>query len=65
MRRLIWAGHARRKYGSLLRTVRENSPQGTRPLGHPRWRWEDWSKEDIQRVRPGEGCMLIALGREN
>lgn len=28
VRRLVWAGHARRKEGSLMRTVLENTPRG-------------------------------------
>jgi len=49
-RRLIWAGHAWRKEGSLLRIVLENAPLGKRPLGRPRLRWEDRVKEDVEKV---------------
>lgn len=54
IRRLIWAGHAWRKEGSLQRTILENALQGNKPLGRPRLRWEDRVKEDVERLRPGE-----------
>jgi len=36
-----------------LRTVLENIPQGKRPLGRPRLRWEDRIKEDVEKVGVG------------
>ena len=64
-RRLIWAGHAWRKEGSLLRTVIEKVPQGKRPLGRPRLRWEDRVKEDVEKVKPGEEWKVLSLERES
>jgi hypothetical protein len=52
-RRLNWVGYSWRKTGSLIKLVQENVPQGKRPLGRPRLRWEDGIKEDIEKVRPG------------
>ena len=52
-RRLRWAGHvarmeqSRNAYGILLR-----KPEGKRPLGRPRLRWEDNIKMDLKEV----GC---------
>jgi len=53
-RRLIWAGHAWRKEGSLLRTVLENASLGKRPLECPRLKWEDRVKKDVEKVKSGE-----------
>ena len=64
-RRLIWAGHAWRKEGSMLRTVIERVPQGKRPLGRPRLRWEDRVKEDVEKVKPGEDWKELSLERES
>jgi len=64
-RRLIWAGHAWRKEESMLRTVIESVPQGKRPLGRPRLRWEDRVKEDVEKIKPGEDWKELSLEREN
>jgi hypothetical protein len=51
-RRTGWAGHVARSgerrcaYRVLVRR-----PEGTRPLGRPRHRWEDNIKMDLQDVR--------------
>lgn len=37
-RRLMWAGHAWRKEGSLIKAVIKENPIGKRPLGRPRLR---------------------------
>ena len=40
-------------------------PEGRRPLGRPRRRWEDNIKMDLQEVRGGRGdWMELALGRD-
>jgi hypothetical protein len=54
LRRLRWAGHVahmgerRGAYRALM-----GKPEGRRPLGRPRCRWEDNSKMDHQEV----GCV--------
>jgi hypothetical protein len=50
-RRMRWAGHVacmgdgRVAYGLLM-----GRPEGRRPLGRPRRRWEDNAKMDVQEV---------------
>ena len=54
-RRMRWAGHVARmgeKRGVLRVLV--GKPEGKRPLGRPRRRWEDNIKMDLQEV--GRGC---------
>lgn len=63
-RRLNWVGHSWRKTGSLIKIVQENAPQGKRPLGKPRLRWEDRIKEDIKKVRPAMDWKELALDKE-
>jgi hypothetical protein len=55
-RRMRWAGHAasmgeERK----LYTVLVGKPQGKRPLGRPRHRWEDGIRMDLREI--GLGCV--------
>ena len=57
-RRMRWAGHVahmgeRRGICRIL----VGKPQGKRPLGRPRHRWEDSIKMDLQKV----GCGAIEL----
>jgi hypothetical protein len=55
-RRMSWAGHvARMGEGRGAYRVLVGSPEGRRPLGRPRRRWEDNIKMDLQGV--GWGCM--------
>jgi hypothetical protein len=50
-----WAGHvARMGEGINVHRVLVEEPEGTRPLGRPRHRWEDNIKMDFQEV--GGGC---------
>jgi len=52
-RRMRWAGHVSRmeeRRGIYRVLVRK--PEGKRPLGRPRLRWEDNIKMDLQKV----GC---------
>jgi hypothetical protein len=52
-RRLRWAGHVARmgeRRGAYRALVRK--PEGTRPLGRPRRRWEDNIKMELREV----GC---------
>ena len=60
LRRIIWAGHVackwerRSKQGVVVRR-----PEGKRPLGKPRSRWEDNIKMDLQEA----GCGGYGLDR--
>jgi hypothetical protein len=55
-RRIRWAGHVARmgeKQGAYRILV--GRPEGRRPLGRPRHRWEDNIKMDLQEVGWGHG----------
>jgi hypothetical protein len=50
-RRMRWAGHvARMGEGRGVHRVLLAKPEGKRPLGRPRRRWEDNIKTDLQEV---------------
>jgi hypothetical protein len=50
-RRMRWAGHvARMGEGSGVHRVLVRKPEGKRPIGRPRRRWEDNVKMDLQEV---------------
>ena len=50
-RRMRWAGNvARMEEGRVVRKVLVGKPEGKRPLGTPRRRWEDNIKMDLQEV---------------
>ena len=54
-RRMRWAGHvARMEEGRGVQKVLVGKPEGKRPLGRQRLRWEDSIKMDLQEV--GGGC---------
>jgi len=54
-RRMRWAGHvARMGEGRGVHRVLVGRPEGKRPLGRPRRRWEDNIMMDLQEV--GGGC---------
>ena len=65
-RRMRWAGHvARMGEGKVVHRVLVGKPEGKRPLGRSRRRWEDNSKMDLQEV--GGGCgdwMELAQDRD-
>ena len=65
-RRMRWAGHvARMGEGRGVYSVLVGKPEGKRPLGRPRRRWEDNIKMDLQEV--GGDCgdwMELAQDRE-
>ena len=65
-RRMRWAGHvAHMGKGRGVHRVLVKKPEGKRPLGGPRRRWEDNIKMDLQEV--GRGCgdwMELAQDRE-
>ena len=55
LRRLRWAGHvAHMEEGRGVHKVLVGKPEGKRPLGRPRRRWENNIKMDLQVV--GRGC---------
>jgi hypothetical protein len=50
-RRMRWAGHvARMGGGRVVHRVLVGKPEGKRPLGRPRRRWEDKIRRDRQEV---------------
>jgi hypothetical protein len=60
-RRMRWAGHVARigeRRGAYRVLV--GKPEGRRPLGRPRRRWEDNIKTDLREV--GCGCVLDWAG---
>ena len=65
-RRLRWVGHvARMEEGRGVHKVLVGKPDGKRPLGRPRRRWEDNIKMNLQEV--GRGCgdwMRLAQDRD-
>ena len=66
-RRMRWAGHvARVGEGRGVHRVLVRKPEGKRPLGRPRRRWEDNIKMDLQEV--GGACgdwMELAQDRDS
>ena len=54
-RRMGWAGHvARMGEGRGVYRILVGKPEGKRPLGRPRRRWEDNVKMDLQEVGCGD-----------
>jgi len=66
MRRMRWAGHvARMGEDRGVHRVLVGKPEGTRPLGRRRRRWENNIKMDLQEVGGGRGdWMELAQNRE-
>ena len=57
-RRMRWAGHVARTCEEMgAYRVLVGKPEGKRPLGRPRRRWEDNIRMDLQEV----GCGLCGL----
>ena len=57
MRRLRYAGHcARMSEERIRKKVLNAQVQGTRPLGRPRYRWNDNIKQDVTETidNPGQ-----------
>jgi hypothetical protein len=55
-RRMRWAGHvARMGEDRGVHRVLVGKPEGKRPLGRPRRRWEGHIKKDLQKVGGGRG----------
>jgi len=65
-RRMRWAGHvARMGEDRVLQRVLVGNPEGKRPLGRPRRRWEDNINMDLQEVVGGrEDWMELAQDRD-
>ena len=65
-RRMRWAGHvARMGEDRGVHRVLVGKPEGKRPLGRPRRRWEDNIKMDLQEVEGGHGdWMELAQDRD-
>ena len=65
-RRMRWAGHvARMGEDRGVHRVFVGKPEGKRPLGRPRRRWEVNIKMDLQEVEGGRGgWMELAQDRE-
>ena len=64
--RMRWAGHvACMGQGTGVHRVLVGRPEGKRPLGRPRRRWEDSIKMDLHEVGGGwEDWMELAQGRD-
>jgi hypothetical protein len=64
-RRMRWAGHvARMGEGKDLYRVLVRRPEGKRPLGRPRRRWEDNIKMDLRQIGiDGENWIRLAQDR--
>jgi hypothetical protein len=65
-RRMSWAGHvARMGEGRGVHRVLVGKPEGKRPLGKPRRRWQDNIKMDLQEVEGvvGTGWSWLRIGR--
>src|SRR5215469_11694499 len=64
-RRMRWAGHvARMGEGRGVHRVLVGKPEGKRPLGRPRRRWEDNIKMDLEEVGGVGDWMELAQNRE-
>jgi len=64
-RRMRWAGHvARMGEGKGVHRVLVGKPEGKRPLGRLRRRWEDNIKMDIWEVGGGGDWMELAQDRD-
>jgi hypothetical protein len=64
-RRMRWAGHvARKRVGRGAYRILVGRPEGRRPLGRPRRRWENNIKMDLQEVGWGAwtGLMWLRTG---
>jgi hypothetical protein len=52
-RRMRWAGHVARTGERNVYKVLMGKPEGKRPLGRPRRRWEDGIKMDLREIGRG------------
>jgi len=64
-RRMRWAGHVvRMGEGRVVHRVLAGKPDGKRPLGRPRRRWEDNIKMYLREVGGSGDWMELAQDRE-
>jgi len=64
-KRMRWAGHvARIGEGRGVNRVLVGKPEGKRPLGRPRRRWEDNIKMHLREVGGGGDWMELAQDRD-
>jgi len=64
-RRMRWAGHVvRMGKGRGVHSVLVGKPEGKRPLGRPRRRWEDNIKMDLREMGGGGDWMELAEDRD-
>lgn len=59
-RRLSWVGHIWKKNDSMIKTVIEEGPIGTRPQGIPRLRWENCAKRDVKAANQNVNWWEVA-----
>jgi hypothetical protein len=63
-RKLRWAGHvARMGEGRSVYRILVGRPEGKRPLGRPRRRWEDNTEMDLREIGI-DGANLIQLAQD-
>jgi hypothetical protein len=62
-RRMRWAGHVARVGEERRYKVLVGKPEGKRPLGRPRRRWEDWIRMDLREIGLG-GVDWIRLAQD-
>ena len=64
-RRMRWAGHvARTGEGTGVHRVLVGKPDGKRPMGRPRRRWEDNITMDLREVGGGGDWLELAQDRD-
>ena len=64
-RKMRWARHvARMREGRGVHRVLVGKPEGKRPWGRPRRRWEDNIKMDLREVGRGADWMELAQDRD-
>jgi hypothetical protein len=60
-RRLRWVGHVARMGRGKVNRILVGRPEGKRPLGRPRRRWEDNIKLDLREIGiDGANCIRLA-----
>jgi hypothetical protein len=63
-RRMRWAGHVARMGARNAYRILVECPEGRRPLGRPRRRWEDNIKTDVRETRQA-GMDWIDLAQDS
>jgi hypothetical protein len=54
---MIWAGNVAR----IVKRILEGKPEGKRPLGRPKHRWEDHIKMDLREIGWGDMDWIVWL----